>query len=348
MKELDKNLVVDQKIDKRGIVFHNFEKAPFKSYGGIKKEADGLIYRMPREVAEKINNGVLGLCTNTAGGRVRFRSNSKKIAIMAKYESIIKRPHMAMTGIAGMDLFSNDIFLGCFVPPTEMPNNAYESVIYIPGEKLERDLTINLPLYANLTELYIGIEEGATLSEPSPYKSEKPIVYYGSSITQGACASRPGASYQSHISRWFDCDYINLGFSGSAHGEERMADYISTLDMRAFVCDYDYNASSPEYLETTHLAFYRRIRAAHSDIPIIFMTRPNGLVESDRLRRRGIIKRTYETAILEGDKNVYFLDPTEHMPFYANEGMVEGVHPSDLGFYFIAKALQTILKDMII
>ena len=178
MKELDKNLVVDQKIDKRGIVFHNFEKAPFKSYGGIKKEADGLIYRMPREVAEKINNGVLGLCTNTAGGRVRFRSNSKKIAIMAKYESIIKRPHMAMTGIAGMDLFSNDIFLGCFVPPTEMPNNAYESVIYIPGEKLERDLTINICKTKKLTNMRAsGSDDKVMLPPPVVFSLEEALEY---------------------------------------------------------------------------------------------------------------------------------------------------------------------------
>ena len=347
IEEIDKNLKVDNEIDKTGLSFYYFEDEPFKIYGCLKRGEDGRLYRLPKEVAEKTNPGVLALCTNTAGGRVRFRSNSNRVAIIAKYSDIGNSPHFPMTGVNGLDLFGDEIFLGGFVPPVDMPNKAYEAIISIPGEKKERNFTINLPLYADLTDLYIGLEQNATLSAPTPYKYENPVVYYGSSITQGGCASRPGNAYQSHLSRWLDWDFVNLGFSGSARGEEAIVDYIASLDMSVFVCDYDHNAPNPEHLEATHLPLYRKVRAAHPDLPIIFMTRPNSVLKQERLLRRAVIKKTYDTAVAEGDKNVYFLDPTEHTPFMADEGTVEGIHPTDLGFYFMAKALAPILQEIL-
>lgn len=347
LEEIDKNMAVASSISREGLEFYSFEQEPFRIYGGLTRGDDGRLYRLPKEVAEGTSQGVLTLCTNTSGGRVKFRSNSTKVAIIAKYHSVGIKPHIPMTGFAGLDLFSENTFLGGFMPPAIIENNAYESIITIPGEKVERELTVNLPLYADLIDLYIGLEAGATLSAPAPYKHERPIVYYGSSITQGACASRPGACYMSLLSRMLDSDFINLGFSGSARGTGAIVDYIASLDMSVLVCDYDYNAPTPEHLEATHLPMYRKIRSAKPDLPIIFMTRPTRTLEEDRLLRRAVIKKTYDTAVAEGDGNVYFLDPTEHMPFMADAGTVDGVHPTDLGFYFMATALYPILEKLI-
>ncbi len=346
VEDVDKNLKVDKTIDKTGLVFYNFEEEPFKIYGKLERGEDGRFYRVPREIAEKTNPGVLALCTNTAGGRVKFRTDSARVAIIAKYgEDIYHGSHFPITGSVGLDLYEGKTFLGGFVPPYDMPNKAYEAVVSVSGEKRERELTINLPLYSDLIELYIGLEEGATLKAPKEYKYEKPVLYYGSSITQGGCASRPGSAYQAHLTRWLDCDHINLGFSGSAKGEDAIVDYMASLDMSVFVCDYDHNAPTPEHLEATHLPLYRKMRAAHPDIPIIFMTRPNGILSSDRVVRKEIIKKTYDTAISEGDKNVYFLDMAEAMPFDGDEGTVEGCHPTDLGFYFMAKGIYPVLRE---
>ena len=344
LEDIDKNLKVDKEIDKTGLKFYHFEDEPFKIYGNIKRGDDGLLYRLPREVAEKTNTGVLALSTNTAGGRVRFRSDTKIVAVIAKYNSVTHMPHFSVTGRRGMDLYADGIFISTFIPPNDMPNLAFEAKVGVSGDNRERDFTINLPIYQDLVDLYIGIEESATLAAPTPYKNEKPIVFYGSSITQGACASRPGNTYISHLSRWLDSDFINLGFSGSARGEQAIVDYISGLDMSVFVCDYDYNAPTVEHLEATHLPLYRRVREKNPDLPIIFMTRPGGVLYSDRLPRRAVVKKTYDIAVSEGDKNVYFLDPNEHMPFMADEGTVEACHPNDLGFYFMAKALLPILE----
>ena len=96
--EIDKNLKVDSEIDKSGLRFYSFEDEPFKIYGNIKRGEDGLLYRLPREVAEATSPGVLALSTNTAGGRVRFRSNTKRVAIIAKYHSVNVMPHFPLSG----------------------------------------------------------------------------------------------------------------------------------------------------------------------------------------------------------------------------------------------------------
>ncbi len=344
--EIDKNLAVDKSIDKSGLKFFSFEDEPFRIYGDLRREDNGFLYRIPRAVAEKTSRRVAGLAGCTAGGRVKFKTDSKRIAIIARYRDIHTMSHFPITGSIGLDLYADNCYKATFTPPVSMPNMAYESLATFDCSA-EREITVNLPSYSMLNELYIGIDEGATLSAPTPYKNEKPIVYYGSSITQGACSSRPGATYQSRLARWLDWDYINLGFSGSAYAEEAIIDYIASLDMSVFVCDYDHNAKTLEYLEATHMPIYRKIRAKQPELPIIFMTRPNSKFSENRLLRRAIIKKTYDTAISEGDKNVYFLDPTECMPLIADDATVDSCHPTDLGFYFIASALRPILEKII-
>ena len=345
IEDIDKNLAVDSTIDKEGLEFFSFEDEPFRIYGDLRREDDGLLYRLPREVAKNTSAGVFSLASCTAGGRVRFRTDSKRVAIIAKYDSVCSMPHFPLTGSAGLDIYVDNEYVKTFVPPMSMPSKAFEALCGLDGGK-EVDITINLPLYSKLTHLYIGLEDGASLSAPTPYKHERPILYYGSSITQGGCACRPGSVYQSHLTRWLDWDHINLGFSGSAHAEEAIVNYIASKDMSVFVCDYDHNAPNPEFLERTHMPFYRKVRASQPDLPIVFMTRPNSVGSMDRQRRREIIKKTYDTAVAEGDKNVYFLDPTEHTPFVIDEGTVDHCHPTDLGFYFMAAALRPILEEI--
>ena len=345
IEEIDKNLAVDSTIDKTGLTFFRFDEAPFRVYGDLRREEDGLLYRLPKEVAANTSRGVLGLAACTAGGRVRFKTNSTRVAIIAKYDTVALMPHFALSGSAGLDIYVDGMYTKTFVPPMNMPNKAYEAVAQLDGGK-DQDITINLPLYSKLIDLYIGLDEESTLLAPTPYKHEKPILYYGSSITQGGCASRPGSTYQARLTAWLDWDHINLGFSGSAHAEEAIVNYIASKDMSVFVCDYDHNAPNPEFLERTHMPFYRKVREANPDLPIVFMTRPNSHFAEVRLRRREIVKKTYDTAIAEGDKNVYFLDPTEHVPFVVDEGTVDHCHPTDLGFYFMAAALRPILEEI--
>ena len=181
----------------------------------------------------------------------------------------------------------------------------------------------------------------------TPYRIEKPVVYYGSSITQGGCASRPGSAYESILSRRFSCDHINLGFSGNAKGEKEMAEYISGLDMAVFVYDYDHNAPSVEHLQMTHEPMFKRIRSAHPDLPIVMMSRPRPKLSPKEEQRLEIIRTTYRNALQSGDRNVYLIDGRTLMQMAGNEGTVDTDHPTDFGFTSMAKTISEVFEQIL-
>ncbi len=335
-----------------GLKFYNANEAPFKLYGVF---YDGERFRrMPSEVdrAVKEESGGIAISSkDTAGGRIRFATNSPYITIKCRWSLLGAMSHMALTGSSGFDLYiyenGKEEYNGTFRPELANAQSGYSSTKDLGETKKDRIININFPLYNELEELYIGIKEGSTLSEAPDYKYEKPIVYYGSSITQGGCASRPGMSYQAIITRKYDINHINLGFSGRARGERAMAEYIAGLNMSAFVLDYDYNAPTAEHLKATHERFYKIIREKNPTLPIIIMSAPTKKKGGEWWKNReAIIEQTYENALISGDRNVYFISGCELMP--DNDGTVDTCHPNDYGFACMAsrlsKVIETILK----
>ncbi len=343
ISEIDENFKIESKIKQDDIKFYDVKKGPMKVYGIFFE--DGKFRRMPEEVARKTSEGVLSLHANTAGGRIRFKTDSKYIAIHAKMPAIVKAPHFALTGSAGFDLYDKEQYLGTFVPPMDI-EDGYESLAWL-GTCEMRDITINLPLYSDISELYVGISDKAVILEPEPYKITKPIVYYGSSITQGGCASRAGDCYEAVISRRLSADYVNLGFSGSARGEEEIANYIKGLDMSVFVYDYDNNAPTAEHLEKTHERMFKIIREANPELPIVMMSQPRYYPLYDSEERADIIRRTCENAKAAGDRNVYFIAGKTLMEKVKAEGTVDNVHPNSLGMYCIAEVLGDCLEKIL-
>lgn len=347
--EIDKNFKLDPNVDREGLVFHNALSEPFRIYGLIHE--NGQYRRFPEAVAKTVSEGVHFLHVCTAGGRVRFKTTSPYIVLYAKLPSICRMPHFALTGSAGFDVYftgkdGTQEFAGTYIPffKDETPNSFQHALDFWNND--EKEVTINFPLYSKVSDLYIGLQSTAALSAPSPYIIQKPVVYYGSSITQGGCASRPGNSYQSILSRRFDCDYINLGFSGRALGEKSITDYIAGLDMSAFVLDYDHNAPSTEHLKNTHETMFKAIREAHPTLPIIMMSRPKFRLNQEETNRRQVIEDTYNHAIANGDQNVYFVDNTQLTQLCGQEGTVDGTHPTDFGFYAMAKALEPVFEKI--
>jgi hypothetical protein len=146
------------------------------------------------------------------------------------------------------------------------------------------------------------------------------------------------------LSREMDFDYVSLGFGGNAKGEVEMAEYIAGLQMSVFVMDYDYNANSLEHLRESHQRMYRIVREKNPDTPIIIMSRPKQLTEKEKERFQ-IVKETYENALEAGDKQVWFIPGYELIPEEVMESAkVDGVHPNDLGFYFMAKRVKVELE----
>lgn len=342
ISDIDKNFKIETKIKKEGITFFDARMAPVKIDGVFYE--NGAFRRMPEQVAKSVSEGVYWLHSNTAGGRVRFRTDSPYVAISAKMPSVGKMPHFPITGSAGYDLYADNKYINTFVPPFDV-DKSYEGIINI-GRRKVREITINMPTYSGVCELYIGLDKKATVLEPTPYKIEKPIVFYGSSITQGGCSSRPGNTYQAIISRELDADYINLGFSGNARAEDEMVEYVKGLKMSAFVYDYDHNAPTIEHLEKTHEKMFKAIREKNPTLPIVIMSRPKYDLTADEKKRLAIIKRTYENALVNGDKNVYLITGRELMRLAKDNGTVDNCHPNDLGFYSMAKALLKTLKQI--
>ncbi len=349
LEDIDKNFKVERKVEREGLKFYDIEQEPFEIYGVYKE--NGKFRRMPEEVAKSTkNDGVIALHSNTAGGRVRFRTNSPYVAISVKLcDALRDMGNFSVTGALGLDMYVNygegEIYQHTFVAPPDL-ENGYESLkgeFNIDGM---RDITINFPLYSGVEKLYIGVDENAELEKASPYIDKKPIVYYGSSITQGGCASRAGNSYQGFISRRFNCDYINLGFSGSARAEDEMAEYIANLDMSIFVFDYEHNAPTLDYLKETHEKMFKTIREKNPELPIIIMTSPRYIQPNGREEWGSVIKETYEKAKAQGDNNVYFLDGKALMALCKNEGTIDKTHPNDLGFFAIASAVGDVIEKI--
>jgi len=357
IEKYDKNLVVETDIKEPDIVWFSARELPFSFFGVMYDEEMGCYTRMPQRVATGISAGVSGSLNRcTAGGRVRFRTDSSYIAIRAVMKSGGCMSHMPLTGQSGFDLYrvernGRDTYYRTFVPPRNM-TDGYSSGIYT--DRVMTDYTINFPLYDGVKELYVALKRDAHLAISTPYRDLPPVVYYGSSITQGGCASRPGNSYQAIIGRRLCMDHVNLGFSGSAKGEPAMAEYIKDLPMSAFVMDYDHNTNNEEHLQQTHEPFFRIVREANPTLPIVIVSAPNVLLKGDErfdygrfTARREIIRKTYENALAAGDKNVYFVDGGELFEGEEWDGCtVDGTHPNDLGFYRMAMRIGKELEGI--
>lgn len=353
LDEIDENLKIETTITEPDLVWLNVRQEPFSVHGVLYDKDQKCFVRMPQAVADSVSRGVADLNHCTAGGRVRFKTNSSFIGIRAVQKNREPSSHMSRLGQSGLDLYrkneaGTEIFVNAFRPPMDM-TDGYSSSQKTDGEMAE--YTIHLPLYDNLQELYIALKKDAVLEAPAPYAIEKPVVYYGSSITQGGCAGRPGNSYQAMLSRRLKIDHINLGFSGQGRGEPQMAEYLAEIckNASAFVCNYDWNAPTEEHLIKTHMPLYRTVRAANPDLPILFMSEPEIVFYPQRmLPRLEIIRKTYETAKAEGDGKVWFLPGnTIYRGEHWDTCTVDACHPNDLGFFRMAMAIEPYLKEML-
>lgn len=350
IEDIDKNFLPPSLPDGVELEYFDVREAPFKIWGLI--DVDGSFRRLPADVAKATNSGVEFLGEHSAGGRVTFCTDSRCIAISVKTHNVARFAHFPTCGASGFDLYEdNGTFLGSYLPPY-LVEDGYGRVITGLGEKKMRNLMLNWPLYTAVSELYIGIEKGAKLEAYDPYLDIAPIVYYGSSITQGGCASRPGNAYQAKISRELAVDHVNLGFSGSARGEDCMAEYIASLPMSVFVMDYDHNAPSVEHLEKTHERFYKIVREKNPSLPIVFVSAPDFWkpLDADHRKkqlRRATILDTY-TKYCREDENLYFVDGAAF--FQGVDGdfcTVDHCHPTDLGFLCMANGIMPTLRRIL-
>ena len=350
----DKLMVGEDAITETDVQYHNpLTETVFDLYGFCRPRELGRYQRLPDEIGENVNEGVRELYRNTAGGRIRFSTDSDYVILRVGLAHAMRADNMPLTGTRCFDLFVDDPadgrsrFHGVFRVYTAKKIEEYVSILKF-GSRERRYLTLNFPLYSDVTSLEIGLQENASLGGGLHYRNTLPVVFAGSSITQGGCASRPGNSYQNMIARRLNLDYINLGFSGSFKAEDLIVDYMAELPMSVFVSDYDHNAPDAEYLKSTHFRMYQRIREKNPDLPYIMISKPDCRRKPELATlRREVILESFHKAWNEGDRNVYFIDGES---FFAGEWedccTVDGTHPNDLGFRFMAEGIANTLAKI--
>ncbi len=349
IEAIDKNFR-DEKSNGSGIAYHDALKDPFELEGFPWRDSEAGLRRLPLSLTDKeVNAGVLSLAMHCAGGVIRFRTSSHSIALRAGLECASDMSHMPRSGSMGFDLYGGSgkdmKYHGSGRPSAGAESIDLELCSNLPGTM--EDWTLYLPLYSGVSKIEIGLAGNAEFQKPTPRAVARPVLFYGSSITQGGCASRPGNAYPAMLCRAIDAPQINLGFSGSAKGESAIAEAIAGLDLAAFVMDYDHNAPNVQHLNETHERFFRIVRAGKPDLPIIIVSKCDFKGGNDVVRR-DVLRRTYENAFRAGDRRTCFVDGERLFGTeFRDACTVDGCHPNDLGFYRIFSGLLPFLQAAI-
>ena len=339
ISKIDKNFKAQEVVAVDGKKTYPIPSAYFSLYGVNYDAKEKCFLRMPLDVAAKVSDGVESLASYTAGGRLSFKTNSKIFAISVTHSGLRLMVHMAVTGSTGFSLFENTAEGERFIAnltPQPQDDEAYTASVNLAGDTL-REYVLYFPLYNLVNSLSVTLDENAVVERGNPYRDIAPILYYGSSITQGGCASRPDTCYQGIICKRNRIDFINLGFSGNARAEKEMVAYMGGVNCSLFVCDYDHNAPSVAHLKATHYPLYKQFREMQPNTPILFITKPDIMRDVNGEERLKIIRSTYLKAKKEGDKNVYFLSGKTFYGKRSPENFaVDGCHPTDYGFAVMA------------
>lgn len=322
---------------------------PIYDLGGIKhpNENCGEYYRLDASKKYCYSNANRYLASNTSGAQVRVATDASKVFVsVTLHGNGNGMHHFTDRGVYGVDFYQGigrqRDYVGGVMVTFAVDVNKNEGVLAL--REGIKEFYINLPLYEGVKKVEIGFPHGSRICRPMP-RENGTVCFYGSSITQGGCAGRPGNMYSHILCRQLDCNNMNMGFSGSARGEQAVAMYIASRPIDAFVMDYVFNTLTVGELEYTHYAFYKTVRNAHPDIPVIFVTHPYYAEATERDRQRvGVVFDTYNRALADGE-NVLFVDSESFFPHEMRDLFaVDNLHPNDLGNYYMAKAIYPALK----
>ncbi len=337
------------------IKWFNPAEKPFEIKGFAWFEKDKVYRRLPLKSDWKIPEAVDHLASNTAGGLIRFKTDSKSLWIKVKLKQVINMPHMPATGHSGFDCYigrpGKETYISTAIPV--VGSQEYERKLFQFEKKEKRDITLYFPLYNGVDDVQLGISQDSKIFKPQPFPVSGRIVIYGTSITQGGCASRPGMAYTNILSRWLGIEIINLGFSGSGKGEKELA-YIITLikKVRCIVLDYQANAGD-SYISTLG-EFVRILREKFKDTSLIIISRPAvaGWAFDKKLKDRVMKGYRFQDRLVremreKGDKKIFSYCGSELFKDMWQESTVDGCHPTDLGFLTMANALYKILRKSV-
>ena len=308
--------------------------------------------RLPARAEGKVRPEVWGLSRHSAGLAVRFVTDATTIhARWTLTSDRLDMPHMPSTGVSGLDLYVKMPDGKLRWLANKSPAAKTSSVALVSGIPAgKREFMLYLPLYNGTESLEIGIPKESTLEKAPPRDKNhaKPIVFYGTSITQGGCASRPGMVHTAILGRWLNRPVINLGFSGNGRMEAEVAELMTEIDASVFVIDCLPNLAADQVAERT-VPLVKILREKHADTPIILVEDRNytdGFLLAGKRERnetnQAALKKAFDELKAAGDKHLYYI-PGDDMIGDDSEGTVDSSHPTDLGFYRQAEAFMKVL-----
>ncbi len=316
------------------------------------QENHGEFWRLPARSRETFPPEVWNLALDPTGGRIRFRTDSSTVALRLEWPHPPGMRNMHFFGQSGVDLYVRNTYWGTAVPDKDaVPGKVYEHIYFRNQPRAMRDITIYLALYSPVKVLEIGLDKNAAVELASPFSVGAPVVFYGTSITQGGCASRPGMSYQAILGRQLNLNHINLGFSGNGKGEAAVARAVAEIDAAAFVLDFAQNNTDVDSLAQVYDPFIGILRERHPDTPIVSITPIYAASEATGSQRteqmRALIRKTVSRRIAAGDTHLQLVEGTDLLGPSRVDGLVDGTHPNDLGFQWMAEGLADRLRKVL-
>lgn len=308
-----------------------------------------LYYRIDSSKLNNLPERVAELSSNSSGISISFQTNSKSISIkwtLSKFNSLL---NMTSIAVNGLDLYGWNgkkwQFIASAVPSST--SNKGNVINHLDGKL--RSYRFYLPLYSGVKNLEIGVDENAVIEkEPLQLIRRKKVVIYGSSITQGASASRPGMAYPSIMGRDLNIETFNMGFSGSGKMEIQMADIIASMDADVYILDCVPNPTPDEIHERT-VPFVKRLRSLKPDVPIIFVESIfretgnwNSVIGNYITNQNKEFSKAYQQLIGENFQKLYYVS-CNGVIGEDHEATIDGTHLTDLGFTRMASHIEKVL-----
>ena len=360
IKKVDSNFINNEA--KEDILFINPKTSDLvKIYGLNWFNEDKRYHRLSKKLDNtlpELEGSVDVLAGNSSGGIVAFYSNTNVLKIKVKLSFKFHMGHMPYTGQAGFDLYIGNTYQDMKFYRTsnfDFNKNEYEFTFFNhPFLSSDNKLyVLNFPLYATVEEILIGVNPNCNITPCQDlFKTEDKIVFYGTSITQGGCASRPGMSYTQILSRMLGTECLNYGFSGNGKGHIEIAEALSEIqDVKMFVLDYEANATF-DRLKATLDNFVKCLRKKYPTVPIVIISKIMMYLEfhdSDYIKNEKKIRNYQKNYVKNSnDENLYYIDGSKVLgKNNISEKTVDGCHPTDYGFISMAEYLYPIIKKIL-
>ena len=330
--------------------WHDLEEWGVEGRGWPATEMKRFYDRLPGRAEGVVRQDVWNLSRDSAGMLARFSTDSTDIHLdYTLFRDRLALPHMPATGVSGVDLYGEDSKgLWRWVAVMRPQQRQVKGQLINELDGKERRYTIYLPLYNGVDSLRVGILKGARFSPIKP-REEAPIVFYGTSIVHGACASRPGMPHPAILGRRFNRPVINLGFSGNGRMEKDVGTFLAELNPAVYVIDCLPNMNAEQVKERA-APLVVQLRQARPQTPIVLVEdrsftnawiRPSSLAH--HRASRAALRETYEKLSKSGTNGLFYLEG-EHLLGDDSEGSTDGSHPSDLGFMRQADLFEPVLR----